>query len=175
MHRPSVEQVRAEQLARLHEIYEGARAIQAEQNSAVWPPFTDEKILREVANGELYAVVANNTILGVFSLIESDALLWGDDETGEHLYLHRIARARDGAGSGFIDAVVQWTFDECRRSGRKGVRMDTWGSNKPLIALYEKRGFRLVDARRMPADPRLSPHYHGIVLALLEAPCPPAS
>ena len=160
------------ELPDIHAAYEHAREIQSSQHSAVWPPFTDVAVTREIDNGELYTVRDGDALIGVFSLIEADGLLWGADERGEHLYLHRIARSAISANGGFIDAVIAWTFRECAKRGRIGVRMDTWASNHALIALYERRGFRLVDARQMPADPRLSPHYHGTVLALLEAPCP---
>ena len=46
--------------------------------------------------------------------------------------------------------------------------MDTWAGNTALIALYERRGFRLVEERRLEADPRLAEHYHGNSFALLE-------
>jgi ribosomal protein S18 acetylase RimI-like enzyme len=46
--------------------------------------------------------------------------------------------------------------------------MDTWASNAPLIDLYQRRGFRLVDERKIGVDSRLPPHYHGSAFALLE-------
>lgn len=40
--------------------------------------------------------------------------------------------------------------------------------NWTLIEFYGQRGFRLVEERRLGADPRLPPHYHGNTFALLE-------
>ena len=54
--------------------------------------------------------------------------------------------------------------------GVDGLRMDTWASNDTLIAYYGARGFRLVGTRRLEANPQLAVHYHGIEVALLEAP-----
>ena len=39
------------------------------------------------------------------------------------------------------------------------------------ILFYERQGFHFVGLRRIGAEPRLPPHYQGIELALLEAPC----
>ena len=92
-------------------------------------------------------------------------------ERGEHLYLHRIARAAAYPGRRLLDAVLTWASARCRALGRAGLRMDTWASNGALLAFYERQGFRLVGRRRIGVEPRLPAHYHGEELALLEAPC----
>lgn len=155
----------------VHAAYETGRALQRAQRSVVWPAFTDGALLREIDAGTLYCVRDGSVLAGVFTVIDNDALIWGAHERNAHLYLHRITRAAEYRGRGLIDAVLAWSFDECGRRDREGLRMDTWASNAALIAYYAARGFRLVATRVMPADPRLSPHYHGIELALLEAPC----
>jgi ribosomal protein S18 acetylase RimI-like enzyme len=70
-----------------------------------------------------------------------------------------------------MGAVLEWAWAECRRLGRAGLRIDTWASNQALIDFYERQGFRFVGLRHIGIEPRLAPHYQGIELALLEAPC----
>src|SRR5260370_14221048 len=153
--------------------YEFARATQREQGSVVWPDFTDATILGEIDEQQLFRVVIDGAIVGVFSLAYEDPAIWGPHERGAHLYLHRIARAAQYPGRGLMDVILTWAEQQCRRVGRDGLRMDTWASNALLIAFYLRHGFHLVQERRLGADPRLPPHYYGNVLALLEQSCKP--
>lgn len=151
--------------------YDAGRTVQRAQASIVWPIFTDDAIAREIASGVLFRVVDESVVTGVFSMIDEDALIWGDEELGAHLYLHRIARAATLKSRGLVDTILTWARGQCQLRGRAGLRMDTWASNHALIAYYAARGFQLVGTRMLPGDPRLAPHYHGIELALLELAC----
>jgi ribosomal protein S18 acetylase RimI-like enzyme len=142
--------------------------IQQAHDGEAWPEFPDAVILAEIAAGRVYRVLDGDVLAGVFSVAYEDPAIWGEHERGAHLYLHRIARAAAYGGRGLLDVVLAWARAHAHAKGRAGLRMDTWASNTALIAYYERRGFRLVERRRLPADPRLLPHYHGLELALLE-------
>lgn len=151
--------------------YAHGRRTQREQGSTVWPEFTDADILREMGGGRLMRVLDGEALAGVFSVAYEDPAIWGEQERGAHIYLHRIARTEGYPGRGLIGAVLAWALVECRALAREGLRMDTWASNEALIGYYVRLGFRLVGRRRIAPDPRLPPHYHGTELALLERPC----
>ncbi len=148
--------------------YANGRALQREQGSIVWPEFSDVFLLAEMDAGRLLRVLDGETLAGVFNVAYEDGAIWGELERGAHVYLHRIARTAQYAGGGLMEAVQGWAEARCRELGRDGLRMDTWASNLALIAYYQRLGFVHIENRRMPVDPRLSPHYHGIELALLE-------
>jgi ribosomal protein S18 acetylase RimI-like enzyme len=148
--------------------YEHARTMQRERSAIVWPEFADDAILREIEDLRLFRVVIDDTLAGVFSVAYDDSAIWGSHERGEHLYLHRIARAAGCPSRGLVDAVLSWATERCTSLGRAGLRMDTWASNTALIEFYRERGFHLVEERRLGADPRLPSHYHGNAFALLE-------
>jgi ribosomal protein S18 acetylase RimI-like enzyme len=148
--------------------YEHARATQRERSAIAWPEFADDAILREIEEQRLFRVLIDDTLAGVFSVAYDDPAIWGAHERGQHLYLHRIARAAACPSRGLVDAVLLWASEQCRALGRAGLRMDTWASNAALIEFYRRREFHLVEERRLGADPRLPPHYHGNVFALLE-------
>jgi ribosomal protein S18 acetylase RimI-like enzyme len=137
----------------------------------VWPEFADAAILQEIGAGRLMRVLDGDVVAGVFSVAYEDPAIWGEQERGAHVYLHRIARAAEYRGRGLIDAVLAWALPECRTLGREGLRMDTWASNEALIGYYVRLGFRPVGRQRIAPDPRLPLHYHGVELALLERPC----
>jgi GNAT superfamily N-acetyltransferase len=163
-----IEPATPDNLSAIRAAYAHGRNTQREQASSVWPDFRDADILREIDAGQLFRVVADESLAGVFSLAHDDPAIWGSLERGAHIYLHRIARAADWNGRGLMDAILTWAAEQCSALGREGIRIDTWASNAPLIAFYERRGFRLLGTRRLSADPRLSPHYHGNEFALLE-------
>jgi GNAT superfamily N-acetyltransferase len=168
-----IEPATPDDLPDIRAAYEFARATQREQASSVWPEFTDAAILGEIGAHQLFRAVIDNTIGGVFSLAYEDPAIWGPHERGAHLYLHRIARAAQYPGRGLMDVILAWAEQQCRLLGRAGLRMDTWANNTPLIGFYLRRGFHLVEERRLGADPRLPPHYHGNAFALLERSCRP--
>jgi ribosomal protein S18 acetylase RimI-like enzyme len=158
-------------LPAVRKAYAAGRVRQREQGASAWPEFPDAALRDEIAGGRLFVAREGETAAGVFSVAYEDPAIWGELESGAHIYLHRIARAPGWTGSGLVEAVLAWADVRCRELGRAGLRMDTWANNTALIGHYERFGFRRVAVRRVGADPRLLPHYHGLVLALLERPC----
>jgi ribosomal protein S18 acetylase RimI-like enzyme len=150
--------------------YADARALQAANRAFQWPEFSERSILDQMEAGVLFRVLDGDALVGVFTVAYEDPAIWGELERGAHIYLHRFARAATYPGRGLVDAIVAWALAHCESLGREGLRLDTWGHNDALIAFYESRGFTLIDKRTMGSDPRLSPHYDGLHLALLERP-----
>lgn len=50
-------------------------------------------------------VMDGATAVGVFPMLPEDALIWGPEERGEHLYLHRITRAAATGSRGLLDVI----------------------------------------------------------------------
>lgn len=150
--------------------YETARILQERTGSKVWPTFGDDEILREVAAQRVLGVFKGQALAGVFTLLDSDPVIWGNLERGEHLYIHRMARAAGCTLPGLIDIILRWTRQACCALGRSGIRMDTWACNAALVDYYERHGFTVVDRRQMPPVSSLPAHYSGIELVLLEQP-----
>lgn len=153
--------------------YVQGREIQLRSGLGSWIVFSDAHITNEIEHELLYCAQDGDTFVGVFSIAWSDPLIWAERERGEHLYLHRISKAAGYARPGFFAAIVSWGESIARSKGLHGLRMDTWAINVPLVDYYKSFGFAHVETRRIPKDPRLSPHYHGIDLALLERPLTP--
>ena len=165
-----VEPATLSDLPAIRAVYADAREIQREQGAILWAEFPPRLTIAEIETGRLFRVMDGDALAGVFSVAYEDEAIWGERERGEHIYLHRIARAVTYPGRGIMGAVLEWAWSECRRLGRAGLRIDTWASNQALIDFYERQGFRLVGRRHIGIEPRLPPHYQGIELALLEAP-----
>jgi ribosomal protein S18 acetylase RimI-like enzyme len=155
-------------LSEVRAAYADARALQAAHLAFQWPEFPDSWILDQMVAGLLFRVLDGDALVGVFTVAYEDPAIWGELERGAHIYLHRFARAASYRGRGLVSAIVAWAIARCEALGREGLRLDTWGHNDALIAFYEAHGFTLIDKRTMGSDPRLSPHYDGLHLALLE-------
>jgi RimJ/RimL family protein N-acetyltransferase len=163
-----IEAATPDDLARIRAAYADARARQLAMGSFSWPEFGDAWILAQIEAGVMYRVLRGDALAGVFTIAYEDPALWGDRECGEHVYLHRIARAESFTERGLVAAIVAWARAHSRAIGRRGLRMDTWARSEALIAFYQRFGFELVARTVIGADPRLEPHYHGLELALLE-------
>ena len=157
----------ADDLAAIRAVYAHGRAQQVATGGAAWPEFPDSAILAEIAEARLMKISDGSALLGVFSVVYDDALLWGALERGAHVYLHRITRGAAAQG-GLMDVVMTWSREHARTLGREGLRLDTWAASAPLVSLYQRYGFSLLGTRVIAPDPRLSPHYHGLELALME-------
>ena len=168
-----VEPATLDDLPAIRAAYADARSIQRGQAAILWPEFDDASIVAEIEGGRLLRVMDSDALVGVFSVAYEDQAIWGEREHGQHVYLHRIARAAMYPGRGLMDAVLTWARAHCRALGRAGLRMDTWASNAPLIAFYERQGFRVVGHRRIGIEPRLPAHYHDGEFTLLEEPNAP--
>ena len=165
-----VETATAADLPAIRGAYANAQVMQRAQRAPEWPGFSDESILREIADGRLYRIMDGDAVAGAFTVAYDDAAIWGDLERGAHIYLHRIARTEHRTTGRLMDAVMSWSLARCEELGREGLRIDTWAANPALVAYYGSFGFDLVTTRRMGDDPRLSPHYIGLELALMERP-----
>lgn len=165
---PAIRVATHRELPAIQAIYAHARQMQIASGQESWPAFPAATVLEEMDRSQLLCVVDRDRIAGVFSIAYEDGALWGERERGEHVYLHRIAKAADCAVSGLLNVVLAWTHAHCQALGRSGLRMDTWASNTALIALYEGRGFRVVERIHVGHDERLPAQYYDNDFVLLE-------
>jgi len=146
-----------------------AISYQALKQLPLWPTYPEQKIKNEIEAGFHFSVFTQDDVLaGYFSLALSDELIWGDKERGDAIYIHRMCVNPDRKGNRLTAAVLAWATGYAVNTGRKFVRMDTWGDNQRLVDYYIACGFRHIENRRLDVVPGLSPHYHNTNLALFE-------
>lgn len=133
-----------DELPEILEIYKIARAFMAANgNRTQWgTEHPREEVLREdIQKQQLYVVIKENEICGVFALITGedssyrviDGGSWRSDEPYETV--HRIASS--GKETGIFEAVIE--FGKKRNSH---LRIDTHENNKIMQHLVEKHGFQ---------------------------------
>lgn len=150
-------------LPRVLELFEESAQLQRQRSHFWWGPFEEETLAAEICRGELYKVEVGNEIGCVFKAVLNDPVIWGEKDKDPALYLHRIASGLHFRGRGFMDAILKWSREYCRRHNRTYIRLDTWGLNQKLTDYYQKIGFRLAGAKVITKTDALPPHYSGIL------------
>ena len=112
-------------------------------------------------------------LAGYFSLALSDELIWNEKEKGDAIYLHRICVNPERKGNNLTNHILSWAYGYALGTGRKFIRMDTWGDNQRLVNYYVSCGFQHVGNRRLGEAPELPAHYSNANLALFENPVSP--
>lgn len=162
-------------------LYDLARAKQAAHNIRVWPDFSEELLLREIADGERFTLsdVEDAKFLGSFTIAFSDPLIWGEhdlrtyakpNEDMRAIYLHRIATMPEAQGQDLFAQILEWA----EAYASKGVppidrlRMDTVGDNPRLTAYYVKHGFTFLGLTKLTNTAGLHDNYSKDVISLYE-------
>lgn len=119
------------------------------KNEPMWNPeeLTPDKLLKAYDLSEIYlGSLENNPALAlVFQW--KDETFWpkaADDEAG---YLHKLSVRREYKGQGLSHKAIAWCKEQCRKNGRKFLRLDCDPNRKGLTKLYENNGFKRVDRR----------------------------
>lgn len=135
-----------EDVARIMQIYEGARRFMAEHGNpnqwgpTNWPP--ERLILADVAAGHSYVCVCEGSIVGTFFFHQGEDVeptyrviqdgAWLAD--GPYGVVHRIAS--DGTVKGTGRFCIEWAYRQCGH-----LRIDTHGDNWVMQRLLERCGF----------------------------------
>ena len=146
-----------------------ALAYQKSVQLPLWPPYPKERIKDEIRSGLHFSVfLSDDVLVGYFSLVLADAVIWVEREQGDAVYIHRMCVNPARKGNNIAGAVLTWAQGYAAGSGRKYIRMDTWGDNPKLIRHYAACGFQHIGNRQLGLAPELPPHYNNANLALFE-------
>lgn len=137
---------------------------------SVWESIDEAFLKRDMLSGHQYKVISGNDILCVFSIQLNDALIWGDRETNDAVYLHRIVTHPLQRGKRQFAKVIDWAKQFAQLHRRSAIRMDTWSSNTRLISYYISYGFQVVGHVLTPDDPLLPIQNRNLQVTLLELP-----
>jgi GNAT superfamily N-acetyltransferase len=113
----------------------------------LWQPsqFSQEWRNHHFERGELVVAKQSGVVVGMMLLMLEDAV-WDDYPTGEAMFVHKVAVARDQAGQGVTAALLEFAASEARRLERGFVRLDC-ALRHALVDVYEKHGFVRLDQR----------------------------
>ncbi|MEO9116337.1 MAG: GNAT family N-acetyltransferase [Gemmatimonadaceae bacterium] len=149
--------------------WDSAADYQRARRLPVWPAFPEERINDEMRAGlHFSARMPDGVVAGYFSVALSDELIWGAEEQGDAIYIHRVCVNPERKGNNLAASILEWARGYAPSLGRKFIRMDTWADNKRLVNFYVDCGFHYIGDRQLGDVPELEPHYSNIKLALFQ-------
>ncbi|MGD6796003.1 GNAT family N-acetyltransferase [Metabacillus indicus] len=102
-------------------------------------PWCAEKLLSKIKNHEMYVVVDDSTVIGVFCIEEINQLS-GLMMDSDNMYLSQIAILREYQGKGIGLYITKFTCSYAM-SVKKKIYLDCWAGNEKLKNFYLKAGF----------------------------------
>lgn len=148
--------------------FDGAIAYQQKNGYELWPQFERKLIETEIAEKRHWKIKDGNMIVGVFSVMYNDPIIWGERDKDPAVYLHRIAANPVCKGKGLMRIIKDWTSEHAKQHNKRYVRMDTWGNNEILRKYYIRCGFNYIGQQYLKDTEGLPGHYGGSHLSLFQ-------
>jgi ribosomal protein S18 acetylase RimI-like enzyme len=133
-----------------------------------WENYDKNILIQESEKGNQYKVTFGKEIGIVFSVVYSDKILWGEQDKGDAIYLHRIVVNPEFKGRKLFGLILNWSIAHAKQKGLQFVRMDTWANNLVIMDYYKSFGFRFMGNVDTSGNLELPEHNRNLVLALLE-------
>jgi GNAT superfamily N-acetyltransferase len=152
----------------IFQLFNSAIEYQKKNGYDLWPQFSKELIGTEISQGRNWKVLNGNKVIGFFSVLYNDPVIWTERDKDPAVYLHRIVVNPEFKGHGLMQTIKNWSITHAKETSRKYVRMDTWGNNKNLREYYINSGFNYIGQQYLQETPGLPSHYGGSVLSLFE-------
>jgi len=149
-------------------LFDAAIAYQEKNGYELWPRFSEAMILAEISEKRHWKVMEADRIVGVFSVMYSDPVIWLERNEDPAVYLHRIAVNPDFKGRSLMLIIREWAKAHALQQGKTFVRMDTWGTNEGLRKYYERCGFGYLGKQQLPETDHGPAHYGGSFLSLFQ-------
>jgi ribosomal protein S18 acetylase RimI-like enzyme len=149
-------------------LYDAAIEFQKTKLDKTWLPFDREMIEREIAEKRLWKIVIDDKIACIFSIAFDDPLIWKEKSAEPAIYIHRIVTNPEFRGQKFVPKITEWARGYAKSTGKKFIRMDTWGDNLKLLDYYVSCGFAFLGVITPTKSTVLPKHYDGITLSLFE-------
>ena len=149
-------------------LFEQAIAFVQQHNYIGWSIYDIATIRSDIEKGQLYKIMKEKDLLGIFSLYTADPLIWGNKEKGNAVYLHRIVLNQTFKGEKLVPHILDWARDHAIHHRLDFIRIDTWAANEKLINYYKSYGFRFIEHFRSGDTPELPIQHRNLDLVLLE-------
>ncbi|CAI8300264.1 MAG: Uncharacterised protein [Polaribacter sp. SA4-10] len=163
-----IENSTIEDFEEILKLYEQARMLQTRLKMVIWPAFSKELILQEIAEKRQFKGVIDNKIACVWAIAFSDSLIWEEKNKDAAIYIHRIATNKKYRGNNFVKTIVDWAVKHPLKNNYKYIRLDTVGDNTGLIRHYVKCGFQFLGLYKLKETKGLPDHYKNATVSLFE-------
>ena len=141
---------------------------QKKNNFPVWPDFDKGLLKQDILDRVQYKIMIHNEIGCVFTICDSDPIIWREKNDDNAIYLHRIVVNPKHKGNRFFGYVKDWAIDYARTNHIPHIRFDTWADNPTIIDYYRDFGFKIVDYYTTPDTEDLPIQQRGNDVVLFE-------
>jgi ribosomal protein S18 acetylase RimI-like enzyme len=142
-------------------LYQSARDLQTKKAMVVWPLFERKFVEKEIEEQRQWKLVIDNAMACNWAITFNDKEIWREKETGDAIYIHRIATRPRFRGNRNIKRIVSWAKEYAVNNGKRFVRLDTLGNNGRLIEHYISAGFQFLGMSELPDTSNLPGHYQN--------------
>lgn len=127
-----------------------------------------EKLQADILKQELYVLKEDKEIKGIIVLTdhmdeEYFPIEWLT-ESGNNLYIHRLATHPETWGSGYGQKLMDFAEKFARENNYDSVRLDTFSQNKRNQRFYESRGYQRLGDIFFPKQSEHPFHCYELVL-----------
>jgi DNA-binding MarR family transcriptional regulator/GNAT superfamily N-acetyltransferase len=151
-------------------LFDQAIVYQQQHGYPEWKGYEKKALIAEVDQHLQYKIVQYHHVLGIFSVSYSDPATWGEWDSGNALFLHRVITHPQFKGQRVFGKVREWALQQAKEKGLGYIRIDTWTDNPAIIAFYEGYGFQVVTARITPDSPDLHAQNRNLRVTLMQLP-----
>ena len=95
----------------IYSLFDEAISYQKRKGYPVWVGYDKEVLTKDIENKLQYKIVIDDKIACVISICYSDKRIWREQETGDSLYLHRIAVNPAYKGQKQFGKILNWCVD----------------------------------------------------------------
>jgi DNA-binding MarR family transcriptional regulator/ribosomal protein S18 acetylase RimI-like enzyme len=159
-----------EDLNLVYWLFEQAIVYQRQHGYPEWKGYEKKALIAEVEQQLQYKITLDHHVLAIFSVSFSDPATWGEWDSGNALFLHRVITHPQFKGQRVFEKVLHWALQKAREKGLDFIRIDTWTDNPSIIAFYRGYGFQVVAARVTPNSPELHAQNRNLRVTLMQLP-----
>ena len=150
------------------EFFKEAIEYQKRNGYPIWPTIDLKAIESDISLKRQYKIVINDEIACVFSISESDKMIWRERDKDKAIYILRVVTNPNHKGKKQFAKALLWVNEYCQKNDIPLIRMDTWGDNQSIIDYYHSFGFKKVENYTTPNSEDIPVEQRNNYVILLE-------
>ena len=163
---------RMEDIDTIFNFYDMAIDYQKKVFHKQWEGFDRSLIEKEIQENRQWKIIETGEVACIFVITFNDTFIWKERDKQPSIYIHRIVTHPHFRGKAYVNDIIEWGKQYCKKNNRDFIRLDTWGDNAKLIDYYSNCGFNFLEIISLDNIPEginqgLPKHYKG-TLALFE-------
>ena len=155
-------------LPSIYNFFDQAIDYQKRNNYPVWPDYDKGLLIRDIEENKQFKLVVDDQMACVFTICYEDKIVWREKDTGDSLYLHRVAVNPIFKGNRLFGHINNWCAKRAEKNNLLYVRMDTWADNPSLVNYYMEFGYEIVEYFMTPDSDELPIQQRGNNVVLLQ-------